>query len=170
MHSVLGPPAILGGCPMWILRAPTEHSVGHPLPVRGGGAVNKYAPLGAALVLGLLCSVGIPNETSATSEPPPATDIQLPLGEPYEVEREVFTVENLAPPVAEYAEPPEVPVTPETDMGRIFEWLMANLPPCAVEDHEDCAWNAAVQGNGQGRSFVNIDGVVFYSMMRTDAW
>lgn len=36
------------------------------------------------------------------------------------------------------------------------------LPPCATEDSHDCYWNARVQGNGEGRSFVDIGGVVYF--------
>lgn len=37
-----------------------------------------------------------------------------------------------------------------------------NLEPCATEDSDDCYWLADEQGNGAGRSFVVIDGAVFY--------
>lgn len=30
------------------------------------------------------------------------------------------------------------------------------LPPCATEDSNQCTWDASVQGNGQGTSFVAI--------------
>ena len=38
------------------------------------------------------------------------------------------------------------------------------LPPCPTEDSvgHDCYWNARTMGNGQGRSFVSVDGRVFY--------
>jgi hypothetical protein len=36
------------------------------------------------------------------------------------------------------------------------------LIPCPTEDSADCYWNAATMGNGQGRSFVNIDGNYYY--------
>ena len=36
------------------------------------------------------------------------------------------------------------------------------LMPCQSEDSTDCYWNAQERGNGRGRSFVNIDGAVFY--------
>jgi hypothetical protein len=36
------------------------------------------------------------------------------------------------------------------------------LPACATEDSSNCFWDAAVQGNGQGTSFVDIDGVAYY--------
>lgn len=36
------------------------------------------------------------------------------------------------------------------------------LPPCPVEDADDCYWDAARMGNGQGTSFVTIDGVTYY--------
>lgn len=36
------------------------------------------------------------------------------------------------------------------------------LPPCPVEDAENCYWDAARMGNGLGRSFVNIDGTYYY--------
>jgi len=36
------------------------------------------------------------------------------------------------------------------------------LRPCVTEDASDCYWDADVMGNGEGRSFVNLDGVVYY--------
>ncbi len=36
------------------------------------------------------------------------------------------------------------------------------VPACAEEDSTNCFWDAKVQGNGEGRSFLDIDGVVYY--------
>lgn len=36
------------------------------------------------------------------------------------------------------------------------------LPACATEDSDNCYWDAEEQGNGQGRSFSVVDGVVTY--------
>lgn len=36
------------------------------------------------------------------------------------------------------------------------------LPPCATEDSDNCWWDAARDGNGEGRSFVVIDGQISY--------
>lgn len=40
--------------------------------------------------------------------------------------------------------------------------LVLMLPPCPYEDSSNCIWDASKQGNGQGRSFVDIAGHVFY--------
>ncbi len=37
-----------------------------------------------------------------------------------------------------------------------------NLPPCVTEDSDNCFWDAA-RGNGEGLSFVIIDGIATYS-------
>lgn len=39
---------------------------------------------------------------------------------------------------------------------------MTDILPCPTEDSDNCYWNAATMGNGQGQSFVNIDGVTTY--------
>ena len=36
------------------------------------------------------------------------------------------------------------------------------LVPCQTEDSENCYWDAARMGNGDGTSFVTIDGTVYY--------
>jgi hypothetical protein len=36
------------------------------------------------------------------------------------------------------------------------------LPLCPTEDSNNCVWDAATQGNGEGRSFVVIDEKVTY--------
>ena len=36
------------------------------------------------------------------------------------------------------------------------------LPACEFEDSENCVWNAETSGNGEGNSFVDIDGTVVY--------
>jgi hypothetical protein len=35
------------------------------------------------------------------------------------------------------------------------------VPPCPTEDSANCYWDAT-RGNGTGRSFVDIDGTVYY--------
>lgn len=37
------------------------------------------------------------------------------------------------------------------------------LVPCAREDSQNCYWDAARMGNGLGRSFVNLGGVLYYA-------
>lgn len=48
------------------------------------------------------------------------------------------------------------PFSPET----------GGLLACEAEDSTNCYWDAAGRGNGQGRSFVNLDGKVLY----LDTW
>lgn len=37
------------------------------------------------------------------------------------------------------------------------------LTACAEEDSLNCYWDASTRGNGQGRSFININGTVFFA-------
>lgn len=39
----------------------------------------------------------------------------------------------------------------------------AHLPECVTEDDEDCIWDAATRGNGEGVSFIRWDGVTYYA-------
>lgn len=41
--------------------------------------------------------------------------------------------------------------------------VSATLPPCESEDSINCYWDAQTMGNGQGSSFVNIDGQITYT-------
>lgn len=34
------------------------------------------------------------------------------------------------------------------------------VPPCQAEDSNNCYWNAAASGNGEGKSFLVINGYV----------
>lgn len=36
--------------------------------------------------------------------------------------------------------------------------LLAYVPPCQTEDSSNCYWNAQTMGNGNGRSFIDING------------
>jgi hypothetical protein len=40
------------------------------------------------------------------------------------------------------------------------------LPECPTEDSANCYWDASIRGNGQGRSFVDIDGEVHYQIVK----
>lgn len=40
--------------------------------------------------------------------------------------------------------------------------IMLLIPACKTEDSSNCGWDAAKQGNGQGRSFIDIGGVTIY--------
>jgi hypothetical protein len=56
---------------------------------------------------------------------------------------------------------PPVPVNePMTPNGGYFPTL--TLRPCPVEDADNCYWDAARMGNGQGTSFITVDGVTYY--------
>ena len=39
---------------------------------------------------------------------------------------------------------------------------VAYLPPCPTEDSDNCIWDAAAWGNGQGTSFVQYAGKWYY--------
>lgn len=45
--------------------------------------------------------------------------------------------------------------------GRECRHAVDVLPPCKYEDSADCFWHAPTMGNGVGRSFVDIDGLLF---------
>jgi hypothetical protein len=39
---------------------------------------------------------------------------------------------------------------------------LALASACPAEDSANCYWNAAQQGNGQGRSFIDLGGRAFF--------
>lgn len=45
----------------------------------------------------------------------------------------------------------------------IFALLMLVLPPCEYEDSPNCGWDASTSGNGEGTSFVDLNGTAYYS-------
>lgn len=54
---------------------------------------------------------------------------------------------------------------PGYEDGRVEgeDWILSALQrPCETEDSDMCYWNAAVQGNGEGRSFVSVYGTAYY--------
>lgn len=56
---------------------------------------------------------------------------------------------------------PPVPAgEPTTPNGGYFPTL--ELRPCQVEDDDNCYWDAARMGNGQGTSFITVDGITYY--------
>lgn len=45
----------------------------------------------------------------------------------------------------------------------------AEIPPCEFEDSENCYWDAATMGNGEGASFVDVSGTAYYEEAMTEA-
>lgn len=43
-----------------------------------------------------------------------------------------------------------------------YVWALSPSLECATEDSTNCYWDATTQGNGQGRSFVDINGTAYY--------
>lgn len=39
---------------------------------------------------------------------------------------------------------------------------ITGVPACVTEDSTDCFWNAKLHGNGQGQSFINIEGESYF--------
>lgn len=51
-----------------------------------------------------------------------------------------------------------------TPYGDMHDLASTPLPACATEDAVSCHWDAATQGNGQGRSFdAHADGTITYT-------
>lgn len=46
-------------------------------------------------------------------------------------------------------------------LNWIAAFAFAILPPCAMEDSNNCKWDASVQGNGVGDSFIAVADHVF---------
>lgn len=44
----------------------------------------------------------------------------------------------------------------------ILTILSAVLPPCQMEDSQNCYWDAGTSGNGAGHSFIDIAGTAYY--------
>lgn len=55
-------------------------------------------------------------------------------------------------------------------MGGVFArdaeltelWGTAVVTPCATEDSTNCYWDATLMGNGEGTSFVNVEGALYF--------
>jgi len=58
---------------------------------------------------------------------------------------------------AEPAPHPTVTVTASPEVKVVY-----TLPECEEEDSRNCIWHADQSGNGEGVSFVDIDGVAYY--------
>lgn len=44
----------------------------------------------------------------------------------------------------------------------VFGSIVASLPECPQEDSNNCIWHGNKSGNGQGATFIDINGVVIY--------
>lgn len=49
-------------------------------------------------------------------------------------------------------------------MSLLLALMISLSTPCEFEDSTNCYWNAQEQGNGQGNSFVDIQGEAYYSV------
>lgn len=65
----------------------------------------------------------------------------------------ILAVVVLVPHMIAYA------VVPLTEQGGISN----AFPACITEDSHNCYWDANVQGNGQGNSFLDINGTAYYA-------
>lgn len=70
-----------------------------------------------------------------------------------------------APSATTYADPagPDAPRWQRlADRRARIAWASHRLPVCKQEDSRNCKWRADRHGNGTGRSFVNLNGRVYY--------
>ena len=56
----------------------------------------------------------------------------------------------------------KVSVVTSASFAGALGQVAGSLPDCPTEDSVNCVWNAQEQGNGEGQSFINKDGVTFY--------
>jgi len=103
-----------------------------------------------------------PDTTSPTitHNAPTYTAAPLPVPTPpqYTGAPAPYTPPTMAPDPGSAASIP-VPTT----AGTVEPGGNRVIPPCAVEDATNCYWDAATMGNGQGRSFINWNGVYYYA-------
>lgn len=45
---------------------------------------------------------------------------------------------------------------------ELSDGTVIDVPVCDTEDQADCIWIAGLQGNGVGRSFVDVAGIAYY--------
>jgi hypothetical protein len=114
----------------------------------------------------------------------PIPDVGIPTSAPTvtpaPLNRGGYTVAPVEPPapVTVAAAPPIViappivnepivdePIVNEPTPRWANDWL-EGAQPCAVEDDDNCYWDAMTMGNGQGWSFVTVDGVTHYPVLR----
>lgn len=53
-------------------------------------------------------------------------------------------------------------VEKETTVNIENGFPSVQLDYCEYEDSQNCYWDADVSGNGQGTSFIDVDGVAYY--------
>lgn len=62
--------------------------------------------------------------------------------------------------------PAPAPTSPPADSpiaGVELNGAPLVIPACPMEDSTNCFWNASTQGNGQGRSFIDWEGVAYFA-------
>jgi hypothetical protein len=49
--------------------------------------------------------------------------------------------------------------------NAVGQWptAIAGMPACPTEDSTNCVWDASSHGDGNARSFVDIEGVAYYA-------
>lgn len=86
-------------------------------------------------------------------------------GEEWEFDGEDYRQVYPAPEVTEppVTEPIPAPELTESVTDAFEPWPLNTLYPCDFEDSEyNCYWDAKTRGNGEGTSFVNVDGVTYH--------
>lgn len=51
-------------------------------------------------------------------------------------------------------------------MSALFTILFAVMPVCPTEDSSNCKWDASVQGNSVGFSFIDLNGETYKQVTR----
>lgn len=47
-------------------------------------------------------------------------------------------------------------------MTLVISLVDPGLPPCGTEDSSNCIWDAEKYGNGEGKSFIEYEGSIYY--------
>lgn len=108
----------------------------------------------------LVCGAAVAFTTSwltLYTEPVAADEVEkVELFEP------IPTITELPVPVIDAV--PPVPATESSEPPVTLPTY--TIAPCVVEDADNCYWDAALMGNGQGTSFVTLNGVTYYPVSK----
>ncbi len=66
------------------------------------------------------------------------------------------------PPALPTPSTEEAPPLPTDLPDPVLDQSVLVLPPCVMEDDQNCYWDASVRGNGVGTSFINLNGTYYY--------